>query len=94
MPRKKVTYRLDDRILNELEKLVTDGSVNQFVEGILFEFLKNTGRLSITAQRLPDNRGGKREGAGKPKRSLADEETTAGTGLKVETDVDAIELVD
>jgi hypothetical protein len=69
MPRKKVTYRLDDRILNELEKLVTDGSVNQFVEGILFEFLKNTGRLSITAQRLPDNRGGKREGAGKPKRS-------------------------
>jgi hypothetical protein len=69
MPRRKVTYRLDDRILDELEKLVTDGSVNQFVEGVLFEFLKNTGRLSITAQRLPDNRGGKRSGAGKPKRS-------------------------
>ena len=77
MPRKKVTYRLDDRILNELEKLVTDGSVNQFVEGILFEFLKNTGRLSITAQRLPDNRGGKREGAGKPKRSPNDPADTA-----------------
>lgn len=75
MPRRKVTYRLDDRILDELDKLVTDGSVNQFVEGVLFEFLKNTGRLSITAQRLPDNRGGRRDGAGK-KRSEAVEVST------------------
>ena len=67
MPRRKVTYRLDDRILDELEKLVSDGSQNQFVEGILFEFLKNTGRLPSNAERLPDNRGGKRSGAGKPK---------------------------
>ena len=67
MPRRKVTYRLDDRILDELEKLVSDGSQNQFVEGILFEFLKNTGRLPANAERLPDNRGGKRSGAGKPK---------------------------
>jgi len=72
MPRRKVTYRLDDRVLDELDKLVTDGSVNQFVEGILFEFLKNTGRLPGDAQRLPDNRGGKRSGAGKPKQSSDD----------------------
>ena len=72
MPRRKVTYRLDDRILDELEKLVTDGSVNQFVEGVLFEFLKNTGRLSITAQRLPDNRGGRRDGAGKKPSQLVE----------------------
>ena len=72
MPRRKVTYRLDDRVLDELDKLVTDGSVNQFVEGILFEFLKNTGRLPGDAQRLPDNRGGKRLGAGKPKQSSDD----------------------
>lgn len=71
MPRRKVTYRLDDRILDELEKLVTEGSVNQFVEGVLFEFLKNTGRLSISAQRLPDNRGGRRDGAGKKKSDIA-----------------------
>jgi hypothetical protein len=69
MPRRKVTYRLDDRILGELEKLVTDGSVNQFVEGVLFEFLKNTGRLPAGAERLPENRGGARSGAGKPKKT-------------------------
>ena len=72
MPRRKVTYRLDDRILDELEKLVSDGSQNQFVEGILFEFLKNTGRLPANAERLPDNRGGKRSGAGKPKSQSSD----------------------
>ena len=80
MPRRKVTYRLDDRILDELEKLVTEGSVNQFVEGVLFEFLKNTGRLPVTAQRLPDNRGGLRSGAGKPKRSVAEADAIGGEG--------------
>jgi hypothetical protein len=73
MPRRKVTYRLDDRVLDELNKLVSDGSINQFVEGILFDFLKNTGRLPPSAQRLPDNRGGSRKGAGKKPKSNQDE---------------------
>lgn len=80
MPRRKVTYRLDDRILDELEKLVSDGSQNQFVEGILFEFLKNTGRLPSNAERLPDNRGGKRSGAGKPKSQSNDVKGDASNG--------------
>ena len=67
MPRRKVTYRIDDRVLDALDRLIIEGSVNQFVEGVLFDFLKNTGRLPADAERLPENRGGKRSGAGKPK---------------------------
>lgn len=69
MPRRKVTYRIDDRVLDALDNLVIEGSVNQFVEGVLFDFLKNTGRLPADAERLPENRGGKRPGAGKPRKS-------------------------
>lgn len=69
MPRRKVTYRIDDRVLDALDKLVIEGSINQFVEGVLFDFLKNTGRLPADAERLPENRGGARKGAGKPRKS-------------------------
>jgi hypothetical protein len=69
MPRTRVNFRLDDRVLEELEKLAGKGKINQFVEGVLFEFLKNTGRLSKEAEPLPEARGGKRSGAGKPKAS-------------------------
>jgi len=93
MPRKPRLFRLDDRVLKGLDALAGDAktNTNQFVESILFDFLKHAGKLSKEAEQLKDGRGGKRSGAGKPKRSLADEATTAGTGLKVETDVDAIE---
>jgi hypothetical protein len=63
MPRTRVNFRLDDRVLEELEKLAGKGKINQFVEGVLFEFLKNTGRLSEDAKRLPEARGKKKEKA-------------------------------
>jgi len=96
MPRKDTKLRLDDRILLALrEKASEDGmSFNALCESILFSFAKGSGKLPIDAEPLKEGHGGKRSGAGKPKRSLADEETTAGTGIKVEADVDAIELVD
>jgi hypothetical protein len=72
MPRSRINFRLDDRILGELEELAGKGKMNQFVEGLLFEFLKSTGRLPKDAEPLPEARGGKRQGAGKPKKSTND----------------------
>ncbi len=69
MPRRRVNFRIDDRVLGALEDLAGEGKVNQFVEGVLFEFLKSTGRLPAGAERLPENRGGARSGAGKPKKT-------------------------
>ena len=69
MPRRRVNFRIDDRVLDELESLAGEGKLNQFVEGLLFDFLKNTGRLPPNAEKLPETRGGKRSGAGKPKQS-------------------------
>jgi hypothetical protein len=74
MPRTRVNFRLDDRILEELETLAGKGKINQFVEGVLFEFLKNTGRLPKDAEPLAETRGGKREGAGKPPKVKADDD--------------------
>jgi hypothetical protein len=69
MPRRRVNFRIDDRVLSALEDLAGEGKINQFVEGVLFEFLKSTGRLPAGAERLPENRGGARSGAGKPKKT-------------------------
>ena len=100
MPRKDTKLRLDDRILLALrEKASEDGmSFNALCESILFSFAKGSGKLPIDAEPLTEGRGGKRENAGKKKRSPTDEEpidplpeTTAGTGLKVKADVDAID---
>jgi hypothetical protein len=68
MPRRRVNFRIDDRILDALEQLAGEGKLNQFVEGLLFDFLKNTGRLPADTPKLPESRGGKRPNAGrKPK---------------------------
>jgi len=98
MPRTRVNYRLDDRVLEALNDLAGRGKANQFIEGLLIDFLQKTGRLPNDFEPLTEARGGKRENAGKKKRSPTDEEpidslpeTTAGTGRKVEADVDAIE---
>jgi hypothetical protein len=74
MPRTRVNFRLDDRILEELETLAGKGKINQFVEGVLFEFLKNTGRLPKDTEPLAEARGGKRSGAGKPKKTETEAE--------------------
>ena len=85
-------------------------SIAKYLEQLLINSLRTAGTLADDfAPKKNKNWGGDRSKkkkaeiqieplektrAGKTKRSLADEETTAGTGLKVETDVDAIELVD
>ena len=71
MPRKDTKLRLDDRILLALrEKASEDGmSFNALCESILFSFAKGSGKLPIDAEPLTEGRGGKRVGAGKPRRS-------------------------
>ena len=67
MPRTRVNYRLDDRVLAALNDLAGRGKTNQFIEGLLIDFLQKTGRLPNDFKPLTEGRGGKREGAGKPK---------------------------
>ena len=69
MPRKDTKLRLDDRILDALREKAVESSVsfNALCEAILFNYAKSIGKLPIDADPLPETRGGKREGAGKPK---------------------------
>jgi hypothetical protein len=71
MPRKPRLFRLDDRVLDGLDELAkaADTNTNQFVESLLFDFLKRAGKLAKEAEQLKDGRGGKRAGAGKPKKA-------------------------
>ena len=71
MPRKDKGFRLDTRIIDALAsvKALTGKSSNSYVEELLLMNLKSLGIIPVDAEPLPDNRGGKRPGAGKPKRS-------------------------
>ena len=82
MPRKPRLFRLDDRVLDGLDDLAQSAgtNTNQFVESIMFDFLKHAGKLSKEAEQLKDGRGGKRSGAGKPKRSPNDVDAIGGEG--------------
>jgi hypothetical protein len=89
MPRSRVNFRLDDRILAELESLAGKGKINQLVEGLLLEFLKNTGRLPKDTQPLPESRG-RKAGSGSKKSisgdSTADKTTDSATDPESNTE--------
>jgi hypothetical protein len=69
MPRKDTKLRLDDRILDALRAEASESGIsfNALCEAILFNYSKARGKLPIDAEPLPEARGGKRQGAGKPK---------------------------
>jgi hypothetical protein len=72
MPRRQRMFRLDDRILDALDEVSSNAghsSANQFVEKTLFDLMKAAGKIPADAQPLKDGRGGRRAGAGKPKKS-------------------------
>jgi hypothetical protein len=74
MPRRQRMFRLDDRILEALDEVSANAghsSVNQFVEMTLFNLIKAAGKIPADAEPLPETRGGKRAGAGKPRKSGA-----------------------
>jgi hypothetical protein len=71
MPRRQRMFRLDDRILDALDEVSSNAghsSANQFVEMTLFNLIKAAGKIPADAEPLPETRGGKRAGAGKPKK--------------------------
>jgi hypothetical protein len=74
MPRKDTKLRLDDRILSALRERAeeTGVSFNGLCEAVLFTYAKSVGKLPLDAEPLADPRGGKRPGAGKPKKSSDD----------------------
>jgi hypothetical protein len=74
MPRKNAGYRLDERCIDALKVLAakTGKSVNEYLEDLLFSHAKINGVIAPGAEPLGETRGGKRPGAGKPKKSSDD----------------------
>ena len=77
MPRKDKGFRLDIRIVEALSKVkdLTGKSSNAYVEELLMMNLKSLGIIPVDTEPLPEARGGKRSGAGKPKRSPIDDKS-------------------
>ena len=69
MPRKDKEFRLDDRIIDALKGAAAKAEmpINSYVERLLFSHLKTVGEIPLSAEPLPETRGGRRSGAGKKK---------------------------
>lgn len=81
MPRRPKNFLIDERVLEVLDEAAKKAgykSANQFVEATLFNLLKMSGNLPPNLEPLPESRGGKRAGAGKPKKSTDPEPTDGG----------------
>ena len=74
MPRKKTGYSLDTRVIDAVQVLSDRAgkSANQFLEKMLFDYAQLNGVIDEKEQPLGEKRGGKRSGAGKPRRSPND----------------------
>jgi hypothetical protein len=59
MPRKAVSYRIDERILSALEAVAKDGniSVNRYLENLMLSHLKGIGKIDMGLQPLGETRG-------------------------------------
>ena len=70
MPRKPKTYKLDERLIEALEKLASSEgeSTGSYVERILWRYCQGRGVIDPNDDPSKDKRGGKRPNAGrKPK---------------------------
>ena len=61
--RKAVTYRIDEKVTEALDKVARakNISVNRCVENILFAYCKEEGALDVNIQPLGETRGGDRK---------------------------------
>lgn len=73
MPRTPFTLRIDDRLIEGFNEAAKKAGLsrNIYMEQLLLGHLKGAGEIPIDTQPLKESRGGKRAGAGKPKRSEA-----------------------
>ena len=69
MPRIPFTLRIDDRLVDGFKSAADKSglSINAYMEQLLLGHLKGVGAIPIDTTPLPEGRGGKRSGAGKPK---------------------------
>ena len=74
MPRKNATYRLDQRLVEEIQSLAKEQntSSNRWLENALITMFRTSGRISSDFQPLGETRGGKREDVSKPKSTTDD----------------------
>ena len=75
MPRKRFPVTIDTRLIEGVKMAAEDSglSINGYMEQLLMGHLKNLGKLAMDARPLPETRGGKRSGAGKPKKDNGDD---------------------
>jgi hypothetical protein len=73
--RKPKTYKLDERLINAVEKLAESvgQSGGSYVEQVLWKHCQGMGVLPISENPPKDQRGGKRKNAGRPKASPTDD---------------------
>jgi hypothetical protein len=69
MPRKPVSYRFDERVIEAIKELAdrTGVTPNEYLESHLFQHAKIQGVIPPDEEPLGETRGGKRPGAGKKK---------------------------
>ena len=74
MPRKNATYRLDQRLVEEIQSLAKEQntSSNRWLENALITLLRTSGRIPSDFQPLGETRGGKRLDATKAKKPIDD----------------------
>lgn len=76
MPRTTRAFRLDERLLEALDRLALKGNIsaNKYLENLLMSHAKQLGEIPMDAEPLGDPRGGKRPGAGRRKTKKTDEQ--------------------
>jgi hypothetical protein len=67
MPRSTRAFRIDDRLLEALDRLAMKGNTNanRYLENLLMSHAKQSGEIPMDLAPLGDTRGGKRPGAGR-----------------------------
>lgn len=75
MPRAKIGLQIDDRVIEAIKELAkaSNASTNRYIESVLFAHAKGAGAIPVDAEPLGEARGGKRPGAGKPKKGKSAE---------------------
>ena len=70
MPRSTRAFRIDDRLLEALDRLAMKSNIsaNKYLENLLMSHTKQVGEIPMDADPLGDPRGGKRANSGRPKK--------------------------
>jgi hypothetical protein len=78
MPRIPLSLKIDDRLVEGFKKAAKKSglSLNVYMEQLLLGHLKGVGEIPIDTEPLAEARGGKRSGAGKPKKAQSPESPT------------------